>query len=401
MSISQNKHFWLIFMVLGLLAGITPLAIDMYLPALPTIAQNLGTSTAEAQYTVSCYLIGFAIAQLFLGPIVDALGRLPLVAGGMLIFVISSALCASAESLEQLMIYRVLQAAGGASASVVVMAMLRDLFAASDLARAISMLMLVMTLAPLLAPIIGGYLLNHMGWRWIFYVLGFIALVCVLAVVFVIGETSDKDQRKPLSIAGAIAGYKTVLANRQCMGYSMVGVFATMALFCFITGSSFVYIDYFGVKPENFGYVFGLNILMMFVLTSFNARHVKRLGSHRLLLWAIRFSALAAVFLVVNASLDIGGLWGVVVPIVCMMGSLGVISANSSALAIGSVDGLAGSVAALGGSLRFALGASAGAILSATFPQTALPLAIGMASASWLSLLWITLFIKADNTLES
>ncbi|MBY6188121.1 Bcr/CflA family multidrug efflux MFS transporter [Marinobacter hydrocarbonoclasticus] len=349
--------------LLGALAGLTPLAIDMYLPSIPTMAKEFAVPVEVMQYTVSFYLLGFAFGQLLYGPMTDSLGRMPILIGGLGLFALASIACALATSVELLIVARVLQAVGGAAGSVVVMALLRDLFERDQFARAMSFGMLVMNLAPLIAPVLGGYLLLYFGWHSVFWLLAAVAAVLAIAIGLVIGETLPKAERPPLRLSSALGTYGRILRHRECMGYQLIGIGSASALFAFITGSPFVYIEYFNVPPEQFGYYFGANILMMMSLTSLNARYVARLGSTRMLGIGLGIGVSGALLLILARWFEVGEVWGVVIPVILIMGPMGLISANAAALSLDAFDGAAGSVSALGGFMRFLAGAMIGGLM--------------------------------------
>ncbi len=196
-----------LFILLGALAGLTPLAVDMYLPAIPAIARDLATSIDGAQLTISAFLGGFAIGQLFYGPLADSYGRKPVILAGLVMFAIASVGCAMADSLPELLVYRMLQAAGGAAGSVVVNALLRNLFEKDAFSRAMSFVILVMTLAPLVAPVVGGYISAHADWRVIFWLLVGISLLICLVMQWKIQETLKPEHRQPLNLGQILKNY--------------------------------------------------------------------------------------------------------------------------------------------------------------------------------------------------
>lgn len=394
MTQKSSEQSWYLIALLGVLAGLTPLAIDMYLPALPAIADEFDTKVAIAQLSVSFYLVGFAVGQLFYGPLTDAFGRMPILAVSLTVFAFASFMATLVNSVEALIAMRVLQALGGAGGSVVVMAMMRDLYQREQFSRAMSFVMLVMNLAPLLAPVLGGFLLTHGGWRVIFYLLMAIAIGITLAMLFAVGETLAPEKRQRLSLKQAIGQYGNILAHRQTRMYLTIGMFNSAALFLFITGSSYVYIRYFGVPEENFGYLFGINVVMMMVLTSLNARYVARLGSHKMLRIGLWITALGGVTALVAAALGTPHIAWVIGPVILIMAPLGLVAANSTSLSLDAYGKAAGSVAAIGGALRFTSGAVAGMLLSAWHPQSPQPMLLAMAVCSVLALGYYELITK-------
>ncbi|WP_298442386.1 Bcr/CflA family multidrug efflux MFS transporter [uncultured Ferrimonas sp.] len=372
----------LVIAIIGAITGLTPLAIDMYLPAIPTIAEHFGTATERVQFSVSIYLLFFGIGQLLFGPITDALGRLKVMAAGLLLFALACLGCLWSQSIESLLVWRAVQALGGAATSVVAMGMIRDRFERDEFARAISFVMLVMQLAPLLAPILGGYLLLFSGWQSLFVVLAVSAVLMLIAVTFGIGETLPPQRRNKLSFANALATYAMILRHRHCMSYLLIGIMTAGTLFSFITTAPFVYIEYFGVAPQHFGYLFGLNIVVMMLCTSLNARYVARYGARKMLSIGLSIALVGALLLLLCYWLAPLWLWGLTLPVTLILGPLGLISANGTSLALEPFPQASGSVAALGGFLRFGWGALAGGVISSLHTGTPLPLVLMMASCS-------------------
>ncbi|GAA5192339.1 Bcr/CflA family multidrug efflux MFS transporter [Ferrimonas gelatinilytica] len=378
----SRPSYSLLIALLGALAGLTPLAIDMYLPAIPALSEAFGAPVEQVQVSVSVYLLGFSLGQLFYGPITDSIGRIPVLLFGMSLFTLGSLGCALSGDLEQLLGFRALQAVGGASGSVVMMGIMRDLFGGDQFARAVSFTMLVMALAPLAAPMMGGYLLLALGWRSIFFLLAITSLFLMVLFWRIIGETLPAEGRPALGLRSALRGYAKILRHRLCMSYLLVGIFASGALFSFVTGAPFVYIEFFGVAPENFGYLFGLNIVTMMMVTSLNARYVARLGSPRMLLYGVLLSAFGASLLLGLYLAEVRTLMAVVVPVMLIFAPVGLVSANATSLSLQQFPHLSGSVAALGGCLRFAGGAMAGIGVSLAHTGTPLPMVVVMSLCS-------------------
>lgn len=273
----MRQHSPLLPLILGALAALPPLAVDMYLPAIPTIARDLGSDVSAVQLTVSTFLAGFAIGQLFYGPISDSVGRKPVLLFGVGLFILASIGCAFAPSLPWLLACRLLQALGGAAAAVVVSALLRDLFVGEEMVRMMTVVMLTMNLAPLLAPMLGGWLLF---WHWavIFAILALLGVALWLLLFTWLPETLSPERRQPLEPGNVLGNYLKVLGHRQAMGSMLSGTLASAGMFAFISGSPYVYIDYFGVAPQHYGLLFGLNVLLMMSMTWLNGRLVKRIG---------------------------------------------------------------------------------------------------------------------------
>lgn len=380
-----QSRLWLL-VLLGALSGLTPLSIDMYLPALPTISSDLQVSIETVQLTVSTFLAGFALGQLFYGPLADSVGRKPVMLFGLGVFILASAGCVFATSLPWLLACRLLQALGGAAGSVVVNALLRDLFRDDEFVRAMTMVILTMTLAPLVAPLLGGVLL-HISWRSIFVLLVVLGCLVWLVVGLRLPETLKPELRQPLRPRSVLANYGRVLCHRRAMSSLLASTFASAGLFAFISGSPYVYITYFGVPAQHYGLLFGMNVLLLMLTNWVNGRVVKRVGLLRMLRCGLVLGTLASMVLLLNALTGWGGLWGIVAPVVCYIGLMGLIGANSTSHALGFFPANAGTASALAGTLRFGGGALAGMLVNLLPAVSPLPMAATMAVAMWLALL--------------
>ena len=381
----RTSSIWLLVM-LGTLSGLTPLAVDMYLPAIPAIARDLGSNVAAVQLTVSSFLAGFALGQLFYGPMADSFGRKPVILFGVGLFALASIGCALADSLPMLLGFRLLQALGGAAGAVVVNALLRDLFSDSEFVRAMTIVILTMTLAPLLAPLLGGAMLA-LGWNSIFLLLAGLGVLVWLAIAGFIPETLKPELRQPLRLGAVLANYGKVLTHRRAMGSLLAGTFASAGMFAFISGSPYVYIEYFGVSPQHYGLFFGLNVLLLMVMTFINGRLVKRVGLLPMLRLGLFLASAAGAILLLNSVTGWGGLWGVVLPVVAYVGQMGIIGANATSHALGFFPANAGTAAALAGTLRFGAGALAGIVVNSLPTHSPVPMAAVMAIGILLALL--------------
>ncbi|AEY01842.1 bicyclomycin resistance protein [Oceanimonas sp. GK1] len=383
-----------LLLLLASLAGLTPLAIDMYLPSLPTIARDLGVPVSQAQLTISVFLAGFALGQLFYGPLADSVGRKPVMLGGLTLFTLASLGCALANSIETLMTFRLLQAIGGAAGSVVLNALLRDMFERDMFARVMSMVILVMTLAPLVAPIVGGYLLLIGHWHSIFVLLAAIGTAVTVALALRIPETLKPEHRQPFRLWPVLQNYSRVLRHRAALGYIGCGGLTTAAMFAFISGSPLVYIELYGVPAQHYGLLFAMNIVLMMVLTFANSRLVKRLGSDRLLKTGLILAALAGVALLFSGLTGAGGLWGLVPAIMVLIAQISLVGANAMAGLLNHFPESAGTASALAGTVRFGLGALATFAVNASDALSALPMALVMCLCVWLALASYWLLVR-------
>lgn len=374
----RNTSSLFLFILLGALSGLTPLAVDMYLPAIPTIAQQLAVGIESVQLTVSTFLIGFACGQLFYGPLTDSVGRKPVLLFGLGMFVLASLGCTLAGSLPVLLGFRLLQALGGAAAAVVVNALLRDLFRDEDMVRAMTIVILTMTLAPLVAPLIGGALLA-LGWPALFGLLAVCGLLMMGLVLLRLPETLKPEWRQPLHLTQVFVNYGQVLRHRRAMASLLASTLTSAGMFAFISGSPYVYIQYFGISAQQYGFYFGLNVLVMMLMTGINSRCVKRLGMLFMLRVGLGLAALAGLVLLLNSLLGWGGKWGVIIPIMCYVGQLGLIGANATSHALGFFPENAGTASALAGAMRFGAGALAGLLVNCMVATSPLPMALVMA----------------------
>lgn len=374
-----------LYLLLGALGGLTPLAIDMYLPAIPALARELGTTIDGAQLTVSAFLAGFAVGQLFYGPLADSFGRKPVIIAGLIMFALASVGCALADTLPQLLLFRVLQAAGGAAGAVVVNALLRDMFEKEAFSRAMSFVILVMTLAPLAAPILGGYITAHGSWQAIFWLLVVVSLAVAVLMMVSIPETLSPERRQPLQLGRVLGNYGQVLKSRPAMGYVLCGAFASAGMFSFLSGSPYVYIEYFGVPTQHYGWLFGLNVLLMMVVTFANSKLVRGIGSEHMLRHGLMILPVAGIVLVVCSLTGFGGLWGVVIPVMFYVGHISLVGANAMTGLLSHFSQAAGTAAALAGTLRFGIGALAGALVNLVPPTSPLPMALNIAGCGILA----------------
>ncbi|MDM3871895.1 Bcr/CflA family multidrug efflux MFS transporter [Porticoccus sp. W117] len=366
-SESSVKLIW----ILALLSTFGPLAIDMYLPSLPTIGSELNASAAQVQQTLSAFLVGFGLGQLFYGPLSDRYGRRPILLSGIALFSVTSALCGLAQDISSLTMYRFLHAVGGGAAIVIARAVVRDRFDTNQSARVLSTILMCTALAPLAAPIVGGFLLEQLGWRSIFWVLTGFGVLSFVVVAVGLEESNSAERRDGSSLATAFIRYRDVLGNRRLLGYMLASGFVYAGMFAYIIGTPFVYIEYFGVAPENYGFLFGLNIISIVITSRINVRYVGRVGAKKMMARGIAVSAVAGVLLAavgwLNAGFEVGGqswgLWLVVAPLLFFLGPISIVGANGVALASAEYPQAAGAVAALCGATQFGLGASAGTLM--------------------------------------
>lgn len=354
---------FLLIVILGAIAALTPIAIDMYLPAMPSIAREFGVTAGDIQITLTAYTAGFALGQLLHGPLADSYGRKPVLLIGVLFFTIASIFSAIAPSIEMLTWMRIAQGFAGAAAAVVIQAIVRDMFEKEEFARTMSFIILVMTLAPLVAPLVGGYMAVWFGWRSIFWLIALIALLVIIASCFKIPETLAVERRQQFRLRSILRNYKSLFVSRDAMLLILTGSFSFSGMFAFLTAGSFIYIELHGVAIENVGYLFALNVISMMIMTTINGRLVRQKGSQ----WMIKLGLsiqLFAALLMLSAQIFNLGLWGVVIPVMLYVSTISTIGSNTMAILLSDYPNIAGTASSLAGTLRFGIGALVAAIIA-------------------------------------
>lgn len=373
--------------VLGGVTALGAAAIDMYLPALPRIAIDLASTSGHAQLTLGAFLVGLGIGQLIHGALSDAYGRRRLLLCGIVLYCAASLGCTTATDIDTLIVWRFVQALGAAAGSVIVRAIVRDLYSMDEGARAQSFINMAFLVTPLLAPNVGGYLLTWFGWRSIFIVMSLFGAVCLVALSFRLPESLPAERRTSLSLTKLLTGYAQILTDRQTLGCLLAGTFSFACMFTFFAGSPFVYITYFGVPEQHYGLLFALNVIGIISTNYLNARLVLAVGAIRLLCIGCAVCATSGLVLAATTYFAIGGLWGVVVPLVFVVGSLGFVGANALAGAMEPFANRAATTASLFGFSRMLVGAGAGAVLALIHDGTPVPMGYLVAALGLLSLL--------------
>jgi MFS transporter, DHA1 family, multidrug resistance protein len=384
-------------LVLGLVMATGPLAVDMYLPALPTLAQEYAVSAERVQHTLSAYLLGLAIGQLFFGPIADRFGRKGPLVLGLALYALASAGCALAGSIDSLVLLRFAQALGGSSGMVVIRAVIRDRFDALQSARVLSLMMLVMGGAPILAPLGGGWILVNGSWHWIFWFLAAFACACIVLVLALLEESHPRHNRTA-SLGRALAAFLPVGRDVRFLGPTLVFVFGFGAFFAYLAAAPFVFIQHFGVAADQFGWYFGAGALGFISVSQFNRRLVSRHGPRRVLGFGVQLLALAAAVLLIDALTGFGGFAGVLLPIYVAVGSLGLIASNASALAMAPFGSAAGGAASLLGASQSIFGMVASAAVGWAPGSGTIPMATLVAACSGLAFASYAWLVKRERT---
>lgn len=370
----RGRRYARLAIILGILSAFAPLSIDMYLPGLPAIAQEFQTQTAAVQQTLAVFFVGLAVGQAVYGPLADRLGRRRPLLFGCGLYAVACVGCAYAVSVESLVWLRLLQALGGCSGIVIARSVVRDLFDEHESARMYSFLMLVMGLAPITAPLIGGQILLWADWRMIFWVLGGYGLLCFVMVYFGLPETLPVERRTRSSFVQVLQVYASLLADGRFMGYAVAGGLASAAMFAYISGSPFVFIELNAVAPEAYGLLFGINAFGLIMAAQLNRRLLNRFSGVAILRTALAVNACAGVILVIVTATGLGGFTGMLIALFFCIAGTGLVMPNATAAGMAPFAARAGSAAALLGATQFALGASAGALVGLLHNDTALPM---------------------------
>ncbi|MFU0922147.1 multidrug effflux MFS transporter [Kluyvera sichuanensis] len=347
--------------ILGALMAFTSLSTDIYLPAMPMMAAEL---QGNVELTITGFLIGFSFAQLIWGPISDRVGRrIPLFIG-MVLFVIGSAGCALSSDIPQIVFWRVFQAFGACTGPMLARAMIRDLYARTRAAQMLSTLVIISAIAPVIGPLLGGQIVTIASWRAVFWLLVVMGAAMFIALWW-LPETLPGEKRLTTPISSAFGNYASLLKNREFMRYTLCVSFFYVAAYAFIAGSPFVYISYYHVDPQHYGWLFAVNIIGVMALSSVNRRLVQRHPLHTLLRVAAFVAALATVLLALSVKTHIGGMVAMVLTIFIFFSMNGIVAAASTAAALDTVpSNLAGSASALIGSLQYGSGIVSSLLLS-------------------------------------
>jgi DHA1 family bicyclomycin/chloramphenicol resistance-like MFS transporter len=361
--------------VFGFLTAIAPLSIDIYLPALPMLRQALAADEAQTLFTLSAFFIGFGLGQLLLGPLSDRFGRKRPLIAGLAIYIVASIACALATTMSDVVLWRFVQAFGGSVVPTVVQAMVRDLYDRNQSARILSLNMLVTASAPIVAPLIGGQVLLWFDWRAIFWVLVGFGLISLLAA-FALPETLGSSRRNEVHPLTMVLGYFEFFRSVRYVGYVACSTLYFCCLFAFIAGSPFVYIEYFGVPPQYYGFLFGVNMLGMIASTFINSRIVVQYGGDRLLRIACVIGASGGLILLATGVSGTGGIMGLALPLFMVLSLLTVVASNAISGALSVFPNRAGAAAALAGALQFGAGALTSAAVGWCADGTPRPMSV-------------------------
>lgn len=367
-----------LIVLLAALAALTPLAVDMYLPSLPALGVALRAGSSEVQLTLSIFLAGYAVSQLAYGPLSDRFGRRRILLGGLLLYVAASLACALAPGIRFLIVARFFEAVGGCAGPVLGRAMVRDLHGRERAARMLAYMAAVTGLAPLLSPILGGYLETWFGWRSNFYALTIFGVVLALVVWRHLDETLTEPDPQALKTRRLLGNYAALARNRTYAGYTLTCCFGFTALFCFISGAPFVLIEHFRLSPEHFGYFFAFCAAGYITGTSLAGRLTTRFGIDRLLRFSTPLVALAGAAMAALTILGVDRLSAILVPMVIFEIAFGITMPQSLAGAISPFPRMAGVASAALGFLQLSLAALVSALVAGVGQGTALSMTMAI-----------------------
>lgn len=373
-------------LILGSIAAFGPLSIDMYLPGFPAMTRDLHTDFAQVQHTLPAYFIGLCVGHLFYGPLADRYGRLTPLRVGLVIYVLASVGCALARNVETLIVLRFIQALGGCAGMVIVVAIVRDLYDVQNSARMFSRLMLVMGLAPVLAPFAGTYVVQWFGWRAIFWFLTAFGIACLAAITANLRETHAPGAASSIRPLAVLRSYGGLLTDRRFMGHALSGAMANAAFFVYLTGSPFVLMELFGLSPRTYSLLFALNSVGLVIGSQLNDRLLVRYRLEGVLTRANVIAVVLSVLLLLLTATQIGGVAAVAALLFGMVTIRAFIRPNATAAALEFQGDRAGTASALMGSLQFGLGTVGGALVGFLHDDTARPFALVLMLFSLLGL---------------
>jgi DHA1 family bicyclomycin/chloramphenicol resistance-like MFS transporter len=378
--VSRFRHLELLTL-LGALQAFAPLSIDMYLPAMPVMEKVFHTSSAAVQFTLVTFLVGYALGQPLYGPITDRFGRKPPLYASLLLFIASSAACAISPSIYVMSFFRLLQAVGACGGAVMSRAMVSDLFPASELRRIFSMLVLVLGVSPVIAPLIGSYLLVWFDWRAAFIVQAAMGTLCILGMHFRLPESLAHDARRPLNLDQIRSTYARLFKDRTFIGASVVCGFSSSGTFAYIASAPFVFITLYKVPTEHFGWLFGSVAIGMVAAAQINGRMPRRIPIWRVLRNANLVQLVAGLALLWSVVTGVGGMWGVYAGVFVYVSAQGFVFPNGSAIAMMRHGDIAGTASALLGTNQFLIAAIMTTFLG-FIDNPALPMALVIAGSA-------------------
>ncbi|MFD1215783.1 MULTISPECIES: multidrug effflux MFS transporter [Microbulbifer] len=381
-------------LILGLLSCVGPFAIDMYLPAMPAMAEDYGVPVAASQYTLVSFFIAFGVCQLFYGPAADMFGRKPPLYFGLLLFIAASIGCALAPTIEWLIGLRFVQGVGAAAVMSIPRAIIRDRYTGTEATRLMTTVMLVISISPMLAPLVGSALIVPFGWPSIFYGVAIATLLSLVLTIFALPETLPAEERVPFRLSAMVDAFRTLFRDPYFMGLTLIGGMGMASFFAFISTASFLYMDHYGLSATQFSLAFALNALGFFASSQFAATLCERLGAVTVVRRAVTGFALSASLMLCLFALGFDSFALLVSLLLLGNTCLGLVVPTSMVLSLDNHGPIAGTAAALGGTLQMMLGAVAIGIVSALFDGTPMVLVAGIAGCALLALTLVVFTLR-------
>lgn len=397
----MKNSFFGTALVLGLLSAIGPFAIDMYLPALPSIGQSLGASMGAVQASLMAFFISLGVGQIIYGPVSDMVGRKPPLYFGLVLFGVGSVGCALAPDIQTLVVLRFVQGLGACAGMVIPRAIVRDLHTGHDAARLMSLLMLVFSVSPILAPLGGSFLIEAFGWRSVFWAVTVAAVLGLVLLATRLSETRPAELRVDSSVRSALQAYGVLLRDRHFLGLVFIGAFGISSFFAYLANSSFVLIDHYGLTPRQYSVAFAANAASFIGISQFTGKLSARFGLVPLVKVAVVGYASTMCLLLLLNLLGFDQLSVMIGLLFVGYGFLGLVVPTTAVLALDEHGAIAGTASALMGTLQFVTGAVVMGLTGLFLDGTARPMLTGIAGAGVVALLLTHLTLsKTRNVLE-
>jgi len=375
---SKTEYFKIV-LVLGALCTISPFSIDMYLPGFPEMAEKLNTPISNIQLSLTAYLVGIAIGQLFYGPLLDKYGRKKPLYAGLAIYILASVGCALSQTVENLIIMRFLQAVGGCAGMVSAQAIVRDIFPVEKTAQAMSLLVLVIAVSPMIAPALGGFVTAAYDWHWVFIILAVLTAIIWIATVIVLPAGALPDKEVSLKPKQVWRSYLKVLENRQFLVYMLAGGIAGAAPFAYIASSADVFMNLYGVSEHQFGWIFAILAFAMIGSTQLNHVLLKKFSSQQIINFSLHYQSFTGILLVLGVYFNLFNVYSLIGLMFVFLTAHGLNGPNTTALSMAPFSRNAGSASAMLGSMRMAIGGIVTAVVSMFHASSAFPMVVGMA----------------------
>jgi len=391
---TRKQHF-VIILILGSLATISPFSIDMYLPGFPAIAEDLNTSIEQVQLSLTSYLVGISLGQLLYGPLLDRYGRKTPLYAGLVVYLLASLACAFTNSVESLIAMRFVQAIGGCAGMVAAQALVRDLFPVNKTAQVFSLITLVIAVSPMVAPTVGGYVTAVFGWHYVFFALAAITALILIAIHFSLPEGKQADATISLRPKPVLQNFFTVLRQPQFLVYALVGGTATAAPFAYIAGSANVFMNIYHVSEQAYGWIFAFLAFAMIGSTQLNHFLLKKFTSQQIINFTLFYQTAVGLLLVAGTWYGWYGMYSLILLMFVFLTGQGLTNPNATALSLAPFTKYAGSASALMGSFRMAMGGVMSAAVSVFHDNSALPMVSVMMACALVGL--VILLISKRN----